>query len=261
MTRCSGCSGRMACDSPAFRLELAKLVYVKNDHLEFTIPYEYLGMEARRRKGMGGKQSGKGKQFYLCVAILIFLSPSACALNEMMSTKMVDVTGEQALEHLARGKRLLARGDYANAMNEIEKVLSLAGRNTPVDEALFYVGLIQASPENPARNYGKAAAVFKKLIKEYPRSSLIAPAKALMDLLQENDDLNRRVARLNNIIDGFRRENTGADQKLAEHAKTISVMMQENEKLNRTVDRLNKIIDELKKVDIGIEQKKREQTQ
>lgn len=30
--------------SAAFRLELAKLVYAKNDHLEFTIPYEYIGI-------------------------------------------------------------------------------------------------------------------------------------------------------------------------------------------------------------------------
>ena len=210
---------------------------------------------------MGGKQSGRRKPFYLCVAVLIFLGPWACALNQTMSTKMVDVTGEQALEHLDRGKRLLARGDYRNALNEIEKVFSLAGRNIPVDEALFYTGLIHAFPENPARNYGKAVVVFKRLIKEYPRSSMIAPAKALLDLLLENDDFNRRVARLNNIIDGFRKENIGADQKMAEHAKTISVIMQENEKLNRTVERLNGIIDELKKVDIGIDQKKREQTQ
>jgi type III restriction enzyme len=30
--------------SAAFRLEQAKLIYTKNDHLEFTIPYEYFGV-------------------------------------------------------------------------------------------------------------------------------------------------------------------------------------------------------------------------
>ena len=30
--------------SAAFRLEQAKVVYAKNDHLEFAIPYEYLGV-------------------------------------------------------------------------------------------------------------------------------------------------------------------------------------------------------------------------
>jgi len=178
----------------------------------------------------------------------------------MMSTKMVDVTGEEALAHLAQGRKFLARGDYGNALKENEKVLSLAGRNTPVDEALFYVGLIHALPVNPARNYGKSVVVFKRLIKEYPGSSLIEQAKAMVDLLQENDNLNRRVDRLNNMIDELKKVDIGIDQKKAEHSKTVGGLMQENDNLNRTVDRLNNIIDELKKVDIGVDQKKREQT-
>jgi hypothetical protein len=208
---------------------------------------------------MGGKQSGRGKQIYLCVALLIFLSPSVCALNRMMSTTMVDVTGEEALAHLTQGRKFLARGDYGNALKENENVLSLAGRNTPVDEALFYVGLIHALPVNPARNYGKSVVAFKRLIKEYPGSSLIEQAKAMVDLLQENDNLNRRVDRLNNFIDELKKVDIDVDQKKAEHVKTIEVLMQENDKLNSTVDRLNNIIDELKKVDIGVDQKKREQ--
>jgi TolA-binding protein len=177
----------------------------------------------------------------------------------MMSTTMVDVTGEEALAHLAQGRKFLALGDYGNALKENENVLSLAGRNTPVDEALFYVGLIHALPLNPARNYGKSVVVFKRLIKEYPGSSLIEQAKAMLDLLQENDNLNHRVDRLNNIVDELKKVDIGVDQRKAEHAKTVGGLMQENDKLNRTVDRLNSIIDELKKVDIGVEQKKREQ--
>jgi cell division protein FtsB len=208
---------------------------------------------------MGGKQSGRGKQIYLCVAILICLSPAACAFNRMMSTKMVDVTGEEALAHLAQGRKFLAREDYGNALKENESVLSLAGRNTPVDEALFYLGLIHALPVNPARNYGKSVVSFRRLIKEYPGSSWVEQAKAMVELLQENDNLNRRVDRLNNIIDELKKVDIAVAQMKAEHAKTIEGLMQENDKLNRTVDRLNNIIDELKKVDIGVDQKKREQ--
>jgi len=208
---------------------------------------------------MGGKQSGRRKQICLCLAILIFLSPSGCALNQMMSTTIVDATGEEALEHLALGRKLLALGDYGNALKENEKVLFLAGRNTPVGEALFYVGLIYALPANPGRNYGRSVVSFKRLIKEYPGSSLVEPAKAMVELLQENDNLNRRADRLNNIINELKKVDIGVDQKKAEHDKTIGVLMQENDKLNHTVDRLNNIIDELKKVDIGVDQKKREQ--
>ena len=209
---------------------------------------------------MGGEQSRRRKQICLCVAILIFLSPSACALNSMMSPTIVDTTGEEALERLDQGRKFLARGDYANALRENEKVLSLAGRGTPVDQALFYVGLINALPANPKRNHGRAIAAFRRLIKEYPGSSLVEPAKGVVDLLQDNDTLSRRIDRLNNVIEELKKVDIDVDQKRADHAKTIGVLLQENDKLNRTVDRLNNMIDELKKVDIGVEQKKREQT-
>ncbi|MHB9097044.1 MAG: outer membrane protein assembly factor BamD [Syntrophales bacterium] len=208
---------------------------------------------------MGGEQSGRRKQIYLCLAILIFLSPTACALNQMMSPTIVDTTGEEALERLDQGRKFLSRGDYANALKENERVLSLAGRNTPVDQALFYVGLINALPANPKRNQGKSIAAFRRLIKEYPGSSLVEPAKGMVDLLQDNDTLYRRVDRLNNIIDELKKVDIDVDQKRAEHAKTIGILMQENDKLSRTVDKLNNVIDELKKVDIDVDQKKREQ--
>jgi hypothetical protein len=171
----------------------------------------------------------------------------------------VDATGEEALEHLALGRQFLARGEYGNAVKENEMVLSLAGRNTPVAEALFYVGLIHSLPANPARNQGKSVVSFKRLIKEYPGSSLVEPAKAMVELLQESDNLIRRVDRLNNTINELKKVDIDVEQKKTEHAKTIGGLMHENDKLTRMVDRLNNIIDELKKVDIGVDQKKREQ--
>jgi len=179
---------------------------------------------------MGRKRSGGRKQIYLCVAILIFLSPLACTLNKMMSTKTVDTTGEEARTHLVLGRTYLAREDYGSALRENEKVMSLAGKNVPVDEALFYIGLIYAHPANPARDYGKSIVSFRRLIRDYPGSPLVEQAKTLVGLLQENDKLNRTTDKLNNIID---------EQK-------------------KTTDKLNNIIDELKKVDIGVEEKKRE---
>jgi hypothetical protein len=215
---------------------------------------------------MGGEQSGRRKQIYLCLAILIFLSPTACALNQMMSPTIVDTTGEEALQRLDQGRKFLSRGDYANALKEYERVLSLAGRSTPVDEALFYVGLINALPANPKRNQGRSSAAFRRLIKEYPGSSLVEPAKAAVEMLQENDGLSRKVERLsnmvdrlNNTIDELKKVDLSVDQKKAEHTKSVGVLMQENDKLKGAVERLNNIIDELKKVDIDVDQKKREQ--
>lgn len=219
---------------------------------------------------MGGKRSGQRKYIHLCIAVLIVLTPLGCAFDQLMSTKMVDASGEEARAHLASGRKFFIEGNFASALKENEKVLSLAGRGTPIDEAFFSIGLIHAYPDNPARDLGKSMIAFGKLIKYYPMSPLIQQAKVIMGLVRDNDNSNRRVERLNHVIDERRKADTAIDtkmpekqkvmekQKIEEQAKTIAVLTQENEKLSRTVEKLNTIIDELKKVDIDVDQKKRE---
>lgn len=213
---------------------------------------------------MGGKRSGKGKHIHLCIAVLIFLSPLACTFDQMMSTRMVDSSGEEARAHLVLGRKFFAEGNFASALEENEKVLFLAGRNTPIDEALFSIALIHAHFDNLARDYGKSLLALRKLIKDYPGSPFAQQAKVIMGLIQNNESLNRRVLRLNNIIGELQKADTGSEAKRAEHAKsaeqakTITSLTQENEKLSLTIERLNTIIDELKKVDIDVDQKKRE---
>jgi len=168
---------------------------------------------------MGRKRSGGRKQIYLCVAILIFLSPMACALSKMMSTKTVDTTGEEARTHLFLGRTYLAQEDFGSALRESEKVMSLAGNNVPVDDALFYIGLIYAHPANPERDYVKSIVSFRRLMKDYPGSPLVEQAKILVGLLQENDKLNRTVERLNNIIDELKKVDIGVEEKKREKTK------------------------------------------
>lgn len=179
---------------------------------------------------MGGKRPATGKHLHLCVAILIFLSPVACSLSNTVTTETVDPAGDEARGHLVLGKAFLARGEYANALMENEKALSLAGKNSPGDEALFHAGLIYAHPANTARNYAKSLASFRRLLRDYPASPLVAQAKVVAALLQENDRLDRTTDKLNKTIE---------EQKKA-------------------LERLNKIIDELKQVDIDTAEKKRE---
>jgi len=162
----------------------------------------------------------------------------------MMSTEMVDTTGDEASAHLVLGKTYLAQGEFVSALKENEKVISLAGKNVPVDEALFYMGLIYAHPANSAKDYGKAMVSFRRLIRDYPGSPLVEQAKIIVGLLQENDKLDNTTDKLNKMIDG---------QK-----KTVDRLNNTIDEQKKTIDRLNNLIDELKQVDIGVEQKKRE---
>jgi tetratricopeptide (TPR) repeat protein len=195
---------------------------------------------------MGRKRSGGRQPIYLCVAILIFFSPLACSFSNMMTTKMADVTGDEARAHLVLGKTYLAHGEYGSALKENEKVISLAGRDVPVDEALFYIGLIYAHPANSIRDYGKSIVSFKRLMRDYPRSLLVEQAKAMVGLLQENGTLDHATDKLNKIIE--------------EQKKTVDRLNNVIEEQKKTLDRLNNIIEELKQVDIGVEQKKRDKT-
>jgi hypothetical protein len=191
---------------------------------------------------MGGEPTRRGNAVYLCVAFLIFLSPLACTIGK--TGAITDVTGEEARGHLASGRKFLAEGNFNNALLENEEVITLAGINIPVDESLFYIGLIHAHPANQARNNGKSLTAFRKLIRDYPESPLADQAKPLLGLIQENDRLRESVEKLNGEVDRL----TNSVGRLNGHV----------DRLTNDVGRLNRIIDELKKVDIDVEQKKRE---
>ncbi len=169
---------------------------------------------------MGGKRSGKRKHIQLCLAVLILLSPLACAFDQMMSTRMVDASGEEARAHLVLGRKFFAEGNFTSALNENEKVLSLAGRDTPIDEALFTIGLIHAHFDNLAKDYGKSLIALRKLINDYPGSPLAQQAKVIVGLIQDSDKLNRRVEKLNHTIKALQKADAGGETKQTEQAKS-----------------------------------------
>ncbi len=168
---------------------------------------------------MGTERSGRRKLLHFCAALLIFLVPLGCTLSQLMSAKFADTGREEALAHLALGRKLLVQGEYAHALKENEKVLSVVGRDIPRDESLFYIGLIHAHPANPARDYGKSLASFRRLLKDYPGSALTEQTKILTGLLQENDKLDRTVERLNTVIDELKKVDISVDQKKRERSR------------------------------------------
>jgi tetratricopeptide (TPR) repeat protein len=173
---------------------------------------------------MDEKQAGKGKHIHLCIAILILLSPLACTLNRTTDTRIVginirDAKGDEAREHLTLGRQYLAQGRYADALKEQEKVISIAGDHAPADEALFSMAVIFAHPANPAKDYGKTINYCRKLMKDYPKSPLVEPAKTIIGILQENDKMNRMVERLNTIIEESKKVDIGIEQKKRDKAK------------------------------------------
>jgi len=124
-----------------------------------------------------------------------------------------------AREHLIRGGDLLANGDYEGALKAYQEALSLSGRNTPGDEALFNMGLIYADLEYPKRDCKKSLDLFKRLVKTYRESPLVAQATIWMGILGENEKLSGEVAELNKTIKKTKQVDIEIEEKKKELSK------------------------------------------
>jgi hypothetical protein len=76
------------------------------------------------------------------------------------------------------------KGDYKGSLKESQTVLSVVVKKPLGDKVLFNMGLIYAHYGNPEKDYKKSTGFFTKLIKEYPKSSLVEQAKIWAGVLE-----------------------------------------------------------------------------
>lgn len=83
-------------------------------------------------------------------------------------------------------------------------------------QALYRLGILQADPMNPSKDYRAARATFTRLLADYPRSSWDTEARAwqatLTELLLREDDSRRTALRLKKAEDDLLRMRTGLDR-------------------------------------------------
>ena len=176
---------------------------------------------------MGRKRTRARKSIYLCIASLIFLPFLGCAvLNETQKVVVKKETpqrNEETLkilsDHLFQARKLLEQGDYDGSLKENQKALSFSGQNPPGDEALFNMGLIYAHHGNPKKDYSKSIVFFKRLIKDYPQSSLVEQARIWTGILQENEKLNQTIRKLNQVIEESKQVDIEIEERKREKAK------------------------------------------
>jgi tetratricopeptide (TPR) repeat protein len=145
------------------------------------------------------------------------------ALNRMDETsKQLDRRIEewkQTREPFLLSQKFLAEGNYEGALKENQRILSLSGQNPPGDEALFNMGLVHAHPGYPKRDTTKSLALFKRLIKDHPRSPWTEQAKTWVGVLQENEKLSHSVEELNRVIEKSKQVDIEIEEKKREKAK------------------------------------------
>jgi TPR repeat protein len=115
---------------------------------------------------LGKKHPGTGQCFLICFAGIVAILATGCATIDGIRGKIA------AREYLHRGSELLAAGDYKEAIEENQKILSMSVGSVPKDQALFNIALAYAHSKNPGRDYRKSLGYFKTLVKDYPESPL-----------------------------------------------------------------------------------------
>ena len=116
---------------------------------------------------------------------------------------------KQSAEQLRRARKLMAQKDYEGSFKLSHKILLLAGKQPPGDEALFQMALIFVHGENPKKDYAKSIFYFQKVVKEFPESPLTEEAKAWIGVLQENEHLKEMLEKAKEVditVDEKKRE-------------------------------------------------------
>jgi tetratricopeptide (TPR) repeat protein len=144
-------------------------------------------------KGMRREQIKAWEWFFLSIISLMFFSLLNCTAVKHTSLR------NEAQEHLLRGQALLSKRNYDGALAEFQKVLSLPPDKPLKDEALFNIGLVYAHFGNPQRDLEKSLEFFKRLIKHFPRSSLVEQARIWVGILEENEKLNQAIQRIKQV--------------------------------------------------------------
>lgn len=85
---------------------------------------------------------------------------------------------------LQRGQHLLARGDFAGALQANQEVLARFPQTPPGDAALFNLGLIHVHYANPKRDIGQARNFFARLGQEFPESPRTEEARIWIGILE-----------------------------------------------------------------------------
>ena len=122
-------------------------------------------------------------------------SSQGASKNETARERRLEEYGE-GREHLIRSQKLVAQGNFEGAVVQNQKILSLPDPRSPKDEALFNLGLIYVHFENPQRDLEKSIDFFKRLIKNYPKSSFVEQGKIWVGILEEYEKLSDLIQSL-----------------------------------------------------------------
>jgi TolA-binding protein len=121
-----------------------------------------------------------------------------------------------AVRALEQADTSFVAGNYREAAQAYENYLQLSPAGDKRDEALFRLGLMYALPEGPSQDWRRASAFLRRVVDEFPRSPLRAPASLILSLQTEVTGLaadsqrrEQRIRQLSSEIETLKKIDTG----------------------------------------------------
>jgi hypothetical protein len=178
-------------------------------------------------------------RFVFCAVVLLLVGSLAGCGTMWESLKNREP--EKKTDQFERSNALIAEGNFEAAYKENEKIF--AERRGAADVALFNMGMVSASSSNPRRNYPRALASFKTLLKDYPQSPLADQAKVWIQVLEAH----QRVVEEKQAV--MEEKGKLLDEKRA--------LIREKETLSQERERLKYTVEKSRQVDVDIEKRRR----
>lgn len=164
-----------------------------------------------------------------------------CLLSYCSSIKTI-TTYPEAKSRLWRANRLYQQKQFSLATQENKYIIEIFPKSPLAEKALYNLGIIYISPENPAKNYSKALEYFTMLYNNYPNGSLANEAKNLIDILGILQSQEKELDRLRNTVYNNKSQ-----------ILRLKKIVQEKDEL---IDKIEKKLEQYKEIDIELEEKK-----
>jgi outer membrane protein assembly factor BamD (BamD/ComL family) len=198
---------------------------------------------------MGRKPIRTGQYFYVCLALLVFIS--ACSLFPESGRR------RDARELLANGNSSLAQGDYVASLDAFQNVLGMAQEQPPADAATYGIGLVYAYPQNPNKDRQRAIGFFNRVIAKFPASPWATPAQIWIDVLTEAEKSKQEIEKSKLVIEKSKQEIEKNRLAVEESKQEIEKAQLELEKSKQEIEKSKQMIEKSKQVEMEMEQKRR----
>ncbi|GEM_PF-3164272 len=144
---------------------------------------------------MGNKSERKRQHLCLhlagCLTVCLVLGSCVAGLSRPQDHSL----SPSAAHHLSRGETMLRNGDYDAAHRESCVLLDQFNGQAD-DQALYLLGMIWIHPDNPRQDLRLADTYYRRIIDQYPDSSLVAASRtwrAVIADLEEHRQLKEQM--------------------------------------------------------------------